>query len=72
MKMSRLLVAAIVVMTMALSVPTIAAETKVADTEINLGGGHPLWSTHTNDDNNHFDGDDSWLGFASIDKKVKD
>ena len=69
MKMSRLLVAAIVVITMALSVPTIAAETKTADTEINLGGGTPLWGTHTDDDSNGLDG--GWLFFASIDKKVE-
>jgi len=73
MKMSRLLVAAIVAMLMALSVPTIAAEkAKAPDTEINLGAGHPLWGTHTDNDDNGFDGGDSWLGFASIDKKKKD
>jgi hypothetical protein len=52
--------------------PVFAAETKVADTEINLGAGHPLWGTHTDNDDNGFDGGDSWLGFASIDKKKKD
>jgi len=72
MRMSRLLVAAIVVMSMVFVVPAFAADTKAPDTEINFGGGHPLWGTHTDNDNNHFDGMDSWLGFASIDKKKKD
>jgi len=67
MKMSRLLVAAIVVMSMVFVMPAFAA-----DTEINIGGGHPLWGTHTDNDNTHFDGMDSWLGFASIDKNKKD
>jgi hypothetical protein len=71
-KMTRLLVATIVMMSMMFVTPVFAAETKVADTEIDLGMGHPLWGTHTDNDNNHFDGGDSWLGFASIDKKVED
>lgn len=37
--------------------------------ELNLGGGTPLWGTHTDDDQNHFDG--GWLIYASIDKKVE-
>lgn len=70
MRMSKLLVAAIVVISMALSVPTIAAETKVADTEINLGGGYPLWDTHTDDDNTSFNG--GYLIYGSVDKVKKD
>ena len=67
MKTIRLLVAVVLVMSMVFVMPAFAA-----DTEINLGGGHPLWGTHTDNDNTHFDGMDSWLGFASIDKKKKD
>jgi opacity protein-like surface antigen len=65
--MSRLLVAAIVVMSMVFVMPAFSA-----DTEINIGGGHPLWGTHTDNDDNGFDGGDSWLFFASVDKKKKD
>jgi hypothetical protein len=50
-------------MSLVLAVPAFAT------TEINLGAGHPLWGTHTNDDTNHFDG--GWLVFASIDKQVE-
>jgi len=70
MKMSKLLVAAIVVMVMALTVPAFAAETKVADTEINLGGGYPLWDTHTDADDTSFNG--GYLIYGSIDKVKKD
>ena len=37
--------------------------------ELNLGGGTPLWGTHTDDTHNHFDG--GWLIYASIDKQVE-
>lgn len=68
-KMTRLLVATIVMMSMVFVVPVFAADTKAPDTEINFGGGHPLWGTHTDDTHNHFDG--GWLIFASIDKKIE-
>lgn len=69
-KMTRLLVAAVVVMAMALAVPAFATETKVADTEINLGGGYPLWDTHTDDDSTSFNG--GYLIYGSVDKVKKD
>ena len=46
-----------------LSTPVVAAE-------INLGGGYPLWDTHTDDDDTSFNG--GYLIYASIDKVKKD
>lgn len=63
MRMSKkLLSLAIITICFLLSTPAISAE-------LNLGGGTPLWGTHTDDDTNHFDG--GWLIFASIDRKVE-
>jgi hypothetical protein len=58
----RLFIGIIIAVCLSLSIPVVAAE-------FNLGGGYPLWGTHTDDDNNHFDG--GWIGFASIDKRVE-
>ena len=60
--MTRLLVAAIVIMSLALVVPAFAAD-------LHLGGGYPLWGTHTNDDTNHFDG--GYLIYGAVDKEAK-
>ena len=46
-----------------LSTPVVAAE-------INLGGGYPLWDTHTDNDDTSFNG--GYLIYASIDKVKKD
>ena len=62
MKMSKLFVAAVLAVLLALPVSALAAE-------VNLGGGTPLWDTHTDDDNTHFDG--GWLIFASIDRPTE-
>jgi opacity protein-like surface antigen len=78
--MKKLLVAAMVLAFMVTALPVMAAETaapakepvaKEKGIEINIGGGHPLYGTHTNDGTTHFDGADSWLFFASIDKETK-
>jgi len=58
----RLAIGIIAVICLALSVPAVA-------TEINLGGGAPLWDTHSDDENTNLDG--KWLFFASIDKATK-
>ncbi len=54
--------AIVTLLVMLLAVPAMGAE-------LNLGGGTPLWGTHTDDTHNHFDG--GWLIYASIDKKVE-
>ena len=58
----RLFIGIITAICLLLSVPVVAAE-------LNLGGGTPLWDTHTDDDDTGFDG--GWLFFASVDKPVK-
>ncbi len=64
MRMSKkLLSLAIITICFLLSTPVIAAE-------INLGGGYPLWDTHTDDDNTSLDG--GYLIYASVDKVKKD
>jgi hypothetical protein len=47
-----------------LIIPTISV-----GAELNLGGGTPLWDTHTDDKGTGLDG--GWLIFASIDKKTE-
>jgi opacity protein-like surface antigen len=78
--MKKLLVAAMALVFLAVTLPAVAADTpatakepvvKEKGIEINIGGGHPLYGTHTNDGTTHFDGADSWLFFASIDKEAK-
>ena len=61
-KMTRLLVAAIVTMSLVVAAPALAVE-------LNLGFGHPLYGTHTKDSDNHFDG--QWLIFGSVDKEIE-
>ncbi len=64
MRMSKkLLSLAIIAICFLLSTPVTAAE-------INLGGGYPLWGTHTDDDNTTLNG--GYLIYASVDKVKKD
>lgn len=60
--MKRFLIAIIAAVCLTLTMPAIGAE-------LNLGGGTPLWDTHTDDDNTSLDG--GWLFFASVDRPTK-
>ena len=44
--------------------------TPVVATEINLGGGYPLWDTHTDDNSTSFNG--GYLIYGSVDKVKQD
>lgn len=44
--------------------------TPVVATEVNLGGGYPLWDTHTDNNNTSFNG--GYLIYGSVDKVKKD
>lgn len=61
-KMTRLLVAAIVTMSLVVAAPALAA------TDLNLGGGYPLFGTHSEDkSHSHLDG--GFLIYGSVDKE---
>jgi len=59
----KLMIGIIAVICLAISTPVVA-------TEINLGGGYPLWDTHTDNNNTSFNG--GYLIYGSVDKVKKD
>ena len=59
-KMTKLLVAAIVTMSLMLAIPAFAAD-------LHLGGGYPLFGTHTKDSDTHFDG--GYLIYGAVDRE---
>lgn len=61
--MKRLLTVIVAVICLSFAMPAVAAE-------LNLGGGTPLWDTHTDDDTTGLDG--GYLIYASIDRVKKD